>query len=51
MADHIHNIVDPAQGQDIEDEAAAEEKSRQIGPELLSGEGWFYGSTSDWCIF
>ena len=46
VTDHVHNVVDPTQGQNIEDETAAEEKSRQVWSDLFSGEGWSDGGTS-----
>jgi hypothetical protein len=46
MADNIQNIVDAAEGQDIEDEAANEENCRRIGADLGLGEWCFYDWTS-----
>jgi hypothetical protein len=39
MADHIQDIVDPAESQDIEDETAAEKNCRGGGFELFLGAG------------
>ena len=51
VADDVENVVDPAQGQDIEDKTAAEEKSWQVGSDLLSGEGQVYGNASSCGLF